>query len=123
MDKMLPPVGTKVLCHKNLNKGVWSISVGGKVMAHAPELVLANVTFRVRERARRQVIERKCRQVHCWAIGTVVDDVPAGVRTPITYNPYRAATFTQRSDGAPESACEFVHFTRDEGAVAVGGLA
>jgi hypothetical protein len=123
MDKILPPVGTKVLCHKNLNKGVWSISVGGKVMAHVPEVMLANVTFRVRERARQQVIERKCRQVHCWAIGTIVGDVPVDARTPITYNPYRAATFTRRSDDAAVNACEFVHFTREEGAVAVGRVA
>jgi hypothetical protein len=74
----------------------------------------------VRERARQQVIERKCRQVHCWAIGTVVEDVPAGVRTAITYNPYRAGTFTRRGDGAPVSACECVHFTKEEAAVAVG---
>lgn len=123
MYQMLLSPGTKVLCHKNLNKGVWSISVGGKVIVHVSELVLANVTFRVRERARRQVIERKCRQVHCWAIGTLVSAAPEGARTPITYNPYRAATFTRRSDGAPVSACEFVHFTKEEGAVAVGGVA
>lgn len=123
MDKVLPPVGTKVLCHKNLNKGVWSVSVGGKVMAHVPEAMLANVTFRVRELARQQVIERKCRQVHCWALGTIAGDVPAGVRTPISYNPYRAATFTRRSDGAPVHGCEYVHFTKDEGAVAVGCVA
>jgi hypothetical protein len=30
-----------------LNRGSWSITVGGKVVAHMPELVLANVTFRV----------------------------------------------------------------------------
>ena len=95
----------------------------GKVVAHVPEVVLADVTFRVRERARQQVIGRNCRQVLCWAIGTIVGDVPAGARTPITYNPYRAATFTRRGDGAPVSACEFVHFTREEGAVAVGLVA
>ena len=88
MYQMLLSPGTKVLCHKNLNKGVWSISVGG-----------------------------------CWAIGTLVSAAPEGARTPITYNPYRAATFTRRSDGAPVSACEFVHFTKEEGAVAVGGVA
>jgi len=39
MDKMRSPIGTKVLCHKNLNKGSWSITVGGKVVAHVPEVV------------------------------------------------------------------------------------
>jgi hypothetical protein len=59
-------------------------------------------------RARTQVIEKKCRQVHCWAMGTLVDDAPTGTRTQISYNPYRAGTFTQRSDGASVNACEFV---------------
>jgi hypothetical protein len=109
--------------HKNLNKGSWSISVGGKVMAHVPELLLADVTFRVCERAWQQVIERKCRQVHCWTIGTLVDAAPEGARIPITYNPHRAATFTRRSDGAPGHGCEFVHSTEEDGAVAVGRVA
>jgi hypothetical protein len=123
MDAMPSLDGTKVLCHKNLNKGSWSVTVGGKVVAHMPEIVLADVTFRVREKARQQVIERKCRQVHCWAVGTLVDVAPHGVRTPITYNPYRAGAFTRRSDGAPVDECEYVHFTKEEGAVAVGRVA
>ena len=84
--------------------------------------MLGNVTFRVREKARQQVIERECRQVHCWAMGTLVDGVPEGARTAISYNLYHAGTFTQRSDGAV-NACEFVHFTKEEGAVAVSRVA
>src|SRR5215471_14853327 len=82
--------------------------------------VLANVTFRVREKARQQVIERECRQVHCWAMSTLVDGVSEGARTAISCNLYHAGTFTQRSDGSAVNACEFVHFTKEEGAVAVG---
>lgn len=87
-----------------------------------PEVVLADVIFRVRESARQKVIKRKCRQVHCWAVGTLASAALEGARTPITYNPYRAGTFTRRHDGGPVNACEFVHFTK-EGAVAVGRVA
>jgi hypothetical protein len=116
---MFPP-GTRVLCHKNLNKGCWSITAKGKVVAHVGEIVLKNVTFRARENARQRVIARKCREVHCWAIGTIAKAPPPARRTPITYNPYRAPTFTRREDGAPVTRCEFVHFTQSDGAVAIG---
>lgn len=51
-------LGQRVRCHKNLHRGDWSISVKGKVVAHVPEIVLANVTFKIRETARQRVIAR-----------------------------------------------------------------
>jgi hypothetical protein len=48
--------------------------------------------------------------VHAWAQGIVTDAVPTGKREAITYNPYRAPTFTTRG-GTPVTACDFIHFT------------
>lgn len=112
-------IGQRVRCHKNLHRGDWSISVKGKVVAHVPEIVLANVTFKIRETARQRVIARKCREVHAWAEGEVALAPTHGAPTPISYNPYRAATFVARETGEPVLACDFVHFTRHAGAVAI----
>jgi hypothetical protein len=114
--------GTWVRCHRNLRRGDWSITVAGKVVAHVPEIILGDVSFRVREKARLEVVRRHCRQVHAWALGTVIADCPAAApRTPITYNPFRSASFIERDRGTPVTACDYVHFTR-EGAVAVGRM-
>lgn len=114
-------LGQRVRCHKNLHRGDWSISLKGKVVAHVPEIVLANVTFKIRETARQRVIARKCREVHCWAEGEIALAYPAGLEAlPITYSPYRAPTFTARATGAPVTSCQFVYFTARDGAVAMG---
>lgn len=112
-----------MLCHKNLNKGSWSITVGGKVIAHVPEVVRAR---RDLSSARACPAEGDQAQVPASplrAVGTLASAALECARTPITYNPYRAGTFTRRHDGGPVNACEFVHFTNDEGAVAVGRVA
>src|SRR5262249_21845520 len=115
----LPPIGARVRVHKNLNRGDWSVTVSGKVVAHVREVVLAGVTFRVREGARQRVLARKCREVQAWCEG-VLAALPSGLgETPITYNPYRAGAFTTRA-GVPLARCEYVHFTADREAVALG---
>lgn len=78
-------IGQKVRVHKNLHRGDWSITVRGRVVAHVASICFADVTFKIRETARLQVIERRCRQVHAWCEG-VVCALPQGDRTPITYN-------------------------------------
>lgn len=106
-------IGQKVRVHKNLHRGDWSITVRGRVVAHVASICLADVTFKIRETARLQVIERRCRQVHAWCEG-VVCALPQGDRTPITYNPYRCGSFTTRN-GKPLAHCEIVHMTTDRG--------
>ena len=112
--------GQRVRCHKNLHRGDWSISVNGRVVAHVPEIVLANVTFKIRETARQRVIAKKCREVHAWAEGESALAPQSGSPLPISYNPYRVATFVARETGEPVLACEFVRFTASSGAMAIG---
>jgi hypothetical protein len=112
-------IGERVRVHKNLHRGDWEVTQKGRVIAHLPELVLADVTFLVSQASRERVLQKRQRAVHAWAAGTVVDARPeCGI--PITYNPYRCASFTIRSDGAPIHRAEFCHFTPGDGALAHG---
>ena len=120
MTQISDLMGQRVRVHKNLHRGDWSVTVRGRVVAHVAEIVLSDVSFKVRESARQQVIARRCRQVHAWGEGTVVASAPDEARVAITYNPYRAATFTRRDEGSAVSHCAAVHFTAGDGAVAVG---
>ena len=92
----------RVICYRNLNRGDWSVAAingrsgVGKVIAHMPELTLANVTFVVRESP---------------------TDLPS---IAVTYNPYRAPTFVRRVTGQPITRSDFVRFTLTDGAIAVG---
>ena len=115
-------LGQRVRCHKNLHRGDWSITFKGKVVAHMPEIVLANVTFKIRETARQRVIAKRCREVHAWAEGEIALAPARGAPTPISYNPYHDATFVARETGEPVLACKFVHFTASSGAVAIGDV-
>ena len=110
----------RVRCHRNLNRGDWSISAGGRVVAHVAEIILAGVTFRVREGARQRVLARHYREVHAWAEGEPAGGLPPGLAArEVCYSPYRGPSFTTR-DGDPVTACQFVHFTVDGISIAYG---
>jgi hypothetical protein len=109
---------TQVQVYKNLRRGDWSIRAKGKVIGHASDCVLANVTFHVSEAARQRVIRNHCREVHAWVVGELVDLAPDGERIPITYRPFDGGSFVRRDNGAPIAGAAFVHFTANEGAIA-----
>jgi hypothetical protein len=111
---------TRVHVYKNLRRGDWSVRANGKVIGHASNCVLANVTFHVSEAARQRVIRNHCREVHAWVIGDLVDGglAPAGERIPITYRPFDGGSFVRRDNGEPIFAAAFVHFTANDGAIA-----
>lgn len=96
-------VGERVRVHLNLHRGDFSISdpKTGKVWASADDVTLSGVTFTVSETTRQRVLAKNRRRVHAWAVGTLVgaDLKPNvdGLET-ITYNPYRAGTFTLPGD-------------------------
>jgi len=108
----------RVQVYKNLIRGDWSVRRKGKVIAHVGECVLANVKFHVGESSRQRVIAKRCREVHAWATGDLVETAPQGKRTPITYRPFDGATFIERDTGDPVHDAPFVHFTA-RGAVKV----
>lgn len=118
----------RVAVYRNLHKGCWSIAEctvrgnRGKLIRHADFLILANAHFIVKERARQRVCEKQCRGVHAWIVGEIVDAAPSAAATAVSYNPYRATTFTRRDNGAAVTSAAFVKFTESNGAVAIGNL-
>lgn len=59
----------RVYAHRNLRKQVWSLTVRGRVVEHADEVVLEDVEFRVRPGGHRRALREGRRNVHAFAIG------------------------------------------------------
>lgn len=102
--------GDRVAVYRNLNRpGFFSIKAlegqnKGRVIGYAPSVEIERVTFKVSEASRQRVLRERCRNVHAWAIGSLVAwgeirDV-AGMR-PVTYQPYVKECFFRRDTGAP----------------------
>lgn len=112
-------IGERVRVHLNLHRGDWSISdpKTGRVLRSATDVTLTGVTFRVSEATRQRIIDKQRRRVHAWAIGTLVsvDTAPDITgRDAVTYNPYRAPTFT-RVDGTPVLEVDEITFANRKG--------
>lgn len=91
-------IGDKVRVYRNIRKGVWSVRIGKEKVRHVRELQLAHCRMVVSEAGRARCLERKQKGVHAYIDGIVGAPVmPEGER--ITYNPYRAGTFTVVSTG------------------------
>ena len=96
-------VGKRVYVYRNLNKGCWSIKSlkTGRVVAHAQNLTLKDVIFKVNEAGRQRVIRDKRKNVHAGIVGTIM--APNCTRyqlehkIPVTYNPYKAPTFVTKA--------------------------
>jgi len=70
--------GDLVKIHWNLRTGGWSIiaakgKMRDRVVAHADELRLADVEFRVSEARRQRALETGQHNLHAFAVGTLVD--------------------------------------------------
>ena len=103
----------KVFCYWNLHKHCWSIKAlsgyaKGKVIAHAHTVSIAYPYAQVSEAGRQRVIREQKKNVHAGLVGLLdldrLPEVPPffadcteGER--ITYNPYKAPTFTYKATG------------------------
>jgi hypothetical protein len=99
--------------HRNLNLAAWTVKdTPSSPTRRVKAIALRGVTFVVQPGGRARVLARKVRAVHAYARGTAAEPRdPAGL-TEVTYNPYRAATFTTR-DGRPVTAAAYVVFHTD----------
>ena len=106
--------------HRYLNRAAWTLKpTASGAAAHAQATALTGVTFHVQPGGRARVLARKVRAVHAYAKGTAAEARdPAGM-VEVTYNPYRAPTFTTR-DGRPVTAAALVVFHTDGKAYAEG---
>lgn len=90
-------IGKKVIVHFNLNNHKWSIKHKGKLMAIMDHVTIIPERIHINEKARQRVIKEKCRNLHAWFIGTVVDfkdrSSRKSLKSPISYNPYRSRYF------------------------------
>jgi hypothetical protein len=106
---------TQVIVYKNLRLGTWSIaelkgsSTRGRVIAHRSVVTLRNVRFHVSEARRQAVIRARCREVHAFAIGELVEAAEGLEGERVTYCPYRGPSFTL-ADGRPIAEASAVQF-------------
>lgn len=120
----------RVEVYWNLHKKCWSMRAlegprKGRVVEHCNAVLLVDVDLVVQPAGRQRVLEERRKNVHAFARGTLHAAVPAsaehrhGALRPcsndeITYNPYREATFVQRTkEGArlPIEGAEVVALT------------
>ncbi len=86
----------------NLTSKVWSVVQNKKVVYHAKNIVLKNVTFKVSEAGRQRVILQKRKNVHAFACGRIckIDSVkPLIFKKEVVYNPYKRMYFYEKLSG------------------------
>lgn len=108
-------IGTLVRVHVNLTRGDFTLCAPKspyKKIGSAHDVTITDVTFKVSEKGRQYCITKQGRWVHAWAFGTLAaldtdPDVTDVER--VTYNPFRAPTFTL-TDGTPVHTAPAVAF-------------
>lgn len=82
--------------YRNLNRGGYTIRQGGKVRAHADELVLLDVEFVVSGAGHARCLRTGVRNVHAWAKGYLTERYDTGggeLRHHVRYSPWAGASF------------------------------
>jgi hypothetical protein len=116
----------RAIVYKNLNRGDWSLAtpagksgtLRGKVFDHTDSVTIENPVFVVQESGRQRVIAKKCREVHAWIVGDIVNSAPAGIGREISFNPYRSGFFHYRDSAEPVTAAACIVFSVDGRAIA-----
>lgn len=92
----------KVRVYFNLHKHLFSIQEKGqkgwRVVRHAEDITLYNVTFKVSEAGRQRVLKERKKNVHGYVEG-YPSDYEGTLPTQIRYNPYKYDSFVDESDG------------------------
>lgn len=97
----------RVFVYYNLHRKMWSVRAmdgpsKGRVIAHKHTVLLRDAVPKVSEAGRQRVLKEKRKNVHAGIVGTMIESFPGptrGLRTPITYNPYRGDGFTYSDTG------------------------
>ena len=109
----------RVKVYRNLKHGrntppLYSIMHKGRVISRVSQVLLCDATFVVHESGRQRVLRDRCKNVHAFVVGLLVDEHGAfgidanGPNLPVTvtYNPYRSGYF--ESDHGPIKAARAV---------------
>lgn len=96
--------------YRNLHKGNFSVKFKGIVKDRIDTAIAENVTFKVSEAGRQQVIKSGCKNVHAYVVCDTYKHTAKtkGLLDKITYNPKVSATFI--CNGKPIVAAEKVIF-------------
>lgn len=125
-------IGRKVFIYWNLHRQCWSVRAcagreRGRVIAHAQEFQLENVSFKVSEAGRLRVIRERKKNVHAGVVGNIsyikkIDNVTGGsIQQPevldryryVGYNPYRGPDFIERVSQLPISSSSLAYGLND----------
>jgi hypothetical protein len=99
--------GDRVECYFNLHKNLYSVRVGGLVVAHTREIQLSSVTLAVQRAGRERVLREKRKNVHAFVRG-VWDPTAECGEQEVTYNPYLHESFVLRETGDPVFGVDFL---------------
>lgn len=105
----------KLLVHVyyNLNKKMFSIKMGTKVIAHSDSLVLKNAIFKVSQRGWERVQKTGVRNVHAGVTGELIfnpEEFPEKLpKEKIRYNPFKSSNFL-KENGEPIIKADVVLF-------------
>ena len=99
-------IGRDVDVYFNLHRKCWSVRdrATRRVVAHAAQVVLSDVTFRVSAAGNARVRREGRKNVHAFARGTVVSidtNFTIEAAVSVTYNPYRYTTFVELESERP----------------------
>lgn len=111
---------------KNWKLGCYNIMQSGKLLTSARQVHLSGVEFLVRESGRRRMIENGRRNIHAYAVGTLIDyvhpeesrDLDKFSGRSVFYNPYKFSSFVDDETQSPILAADFAQF--DESGVIYG---
>ena len=106
----------RVFIYFNLHRKLWSVKAlegphKGKVISHCLDFSLHNCTMKVSEAGRQRVLRERRKNVHAGIVGQWdhwrLDNLVSDGR--LTYNPYRAPTFTDVDTGEPVKGASRVY--------------
>lgn len=87
----------KVDVYRNLHQQVWSIRHRGRVLTHAPSVVIHDAKFIVQQAGRLRVLQEKRKNVHAFVRGFISEQMELPFLNShyqeVTYNPYLYSTF------------------------------
>jgi hypothetical protein len=89
-------VGKKVRVYRNLQRDCWSVLYQGRVIYHAKNLELKDVSFKVFQGGYERFLTEKRKNVHAFVCGEVVSvDFTYSTHggTQVTYNPWVSNLF------------------------------
>jgi hypothetical protein len=95
-------IGKRVYAYWNLHEDVWSLSDGSRVIGYCKSFEMVDVELRVRKGGHEQAKRENRKNVHAFAIGTIVkidEEMPEGMTRLISYNHRKGDTFYDKATG------------------------